>query len=271
MPERTQAASCVNAEVPFELREGLIWVQVSIPQSAKPLNFMVDSGAGVSVINLHTITRLGLRLGNRVSVRGVQTTVKGYWPESMVARAGEVQLPTEYLAVDLGELSQSCTCAVDGLLGADFFKDRIVQIDYADEKMRLLHSAEAGANDESVPLETRACGMRVPIQVNGGKQQWVRLDTGCASALQWVTSPVIAERCSRRPAIGVALVSISMTETAVRIGKTDFHGVPTGLHTREIFAGEAGLLGNGLLQRFSTVTLDCKNARLILGKSQIAP
>jgi len=31
-------------------------------------------------------------------------------------------------------------------------------------------------------------GMRVPISVDGQKRQWVRLDTGCATAFQWVTS-----------------------------------------------------------------------------------
>jgi hypothetical protein len=267
---RGQAQPAQIAEFPFQLREGLIWIEVTVPQSAKPLNFMLDSGAGVSVINLHVAQRLGLRLGKRVSVHGVQSTAKGYWPEHLAASVGEVRLPEEYLAVDLGDLSRACACAVDGLLGADFFREHVVQIDFAARKIRLLKSFNPGKGAESVPLEMRSCGMRLPVQVNGGRQQWMRLDTGCASALQWVTSEVPSGLCSRQIAIGMATVSVPLTETNVRLGQTEFQAVPTGLHDKEIFAGESGLLGNGLLSRFSTVTVDVAAGRLILEKPRAA-
>lgn len=263
---RGQAQSLEAKEFPFQFREGLIWIEVSVPQAAKPLNFMLDSGAGVSVINLHTAKQLGLKLGNRVSVRGVLATARGYWPEHVSASAGEVRLPEDYLAVDLGDLSKACDCDVDGLLGADFFREHVVQIDFVTRKIRLLKSFNPGKEAESVPLEVRPCGLRIPLQVNGGRQQWMRLDTGCASALQWVTSQVSSNRCSHQIAIGMAKVSIPQIETTVQIGNAQFKAVPTGLHGKEIFAGESGLLGNGLLSRFSLVTVDASAGRLILGQ-----
>jgi hypothetical protein len=263
---RAEAGSVAVAEFPFQFREGLIWIQVSVPQSATPLNFMLDSGAGVSVINLPAAKSLRLNSGHKVLVRGVHATSVGYWPQPLEARAGSVPLPEDYLMVDLGELSQACACPVDGLLGADFFRQHIVQIDFVAQKIRLLDSLNPGKAAESLPLELRPCGMRVPIQVNGGKERWVRLDTGCASALQWVTSQVASESCLRQPAIGMTTVSVPMTETTVHLGKTEFKSVPTGLHDTEIFAGEAGLLGNGLLSRFSSITIDPMAGRLILEK-----
>jgi hypothetical protein len=106
--------------------------------------------------------------------------------------------------------------------------------------------------------------MRVPVTVNGHKLQWVRLDTGCASALQWVTSRVPSGQCKSQVAIGLTEISIPQTQTTVEIGLQTFPGVPTGIHQTAIFAGEAGLLGNGLLSRFSRITIDTKSARLIL-------
>src|SRR5947209_7992994 len=100
--------------------------------------------------------------------------------------------------------------------------------------------------------------MRVPITVNGHKRQWVRLDTGCASPLQWVNSRVRSQKCKPQVAIGLSELSIPQTQTTVDIGSHRFANVPTGLHEDPIFAGEAGLLGNGLLSRFSRVTLDTK-------------
>src|SRR6266542_2905941 len=49
-----QAAPTILAEFPFQFREGLLWIKVNVPQSQQPLNFLVDTGSGVSVINLTT-------------------------------------------------------------------------------------------------------------------------------------------------------------------------------------------------------------------------
>lgn len=260
---RLQAAPVTLAEFPFEYREGLLWIEVNIPQSLKPLNFLVDTGAGVSVINLNTAKRIGLKLGRQVTVRGVETTLTGYWQQHMSAKVGDVWLPSEYLAVDLEKLSSSCERPVDGLVGADFFRDRVVQIDFDTQRIRLLKPDKARKSDQALPLQLRSCGMRVPISVNGHERQWVRLDTGCATALQWVTS-VVPDQCTHQMAIGLTEVSIPQAKTTVGIGVYQFEGVPTGLHETAIFPGEAGLLGNGLLSRFSTVTIDAKAGRVIL-------
>jgi hypothetical protein len=263
---RVDAAPTTLAEFPFEFREGLLWIEVNVPQSNKPLNFLVDTGAGVSVVNLSTAKRIGLKLGREVMVHGVQTMLKGYWQERMSAKVGEVELPRGYLAVDLDKLSSSCERAVDGLVGADFFRGRVVQIDFDAQKIRLVKPAKGETSQASLPLQLRPCGMRVPISVNGHDRQWVRLDTGCATALQWVTSEVLPEQCGRKMAIGLAEISIPQTETTLGIGGYEFEKVPTGLHDTAIFPGEAGLLGNALLCRFSTVTIDAKAGRVILEK-----
>lgn len=263
---RLEAAPSALAEFPFEFREGFLWVEVNVPQSKNPLNFLVDTGAGVSVINLSTAKRIGLKLGREVMVHGVQTMFTGYWQERMSAKVGEVELPRGYLAVDLDKLSSSCERPVDGLVGADFFRGRVVQIDFDAQKIRLLKPTKGEKVEVALPLQLRPCGMRVPISVNGHKQQWVRLDTGCATALQWVTSDVRPEQCGRKMAIGLAEISIPQTETTVGIAEQEFEKVLTGLHETVIFPGEAGLLGNGLLSRFSTVTIDAKAGRVLLKK-----
>jgi len=175
------------AEFPFQFREGLIWISVTVPQSPEPLNFLVDTGAGVSTLSLQTAKRLGLKLGDRVRVRGVEASATGYWPQRISAKAGAVSLPEEYLAVDLCALSKACNCEVDGLLGADFFADRVVEIDFDARKVRVLKErADAVAGQVQLPLKVSRRALQVPVGINGEKPVWVRLDTGCASALHWV-------------------------------------------------------------------------------------
>ncbi len=263
---RVHATLPTLAEFPFEFREGFLWIKVNVLPSKEPLSFLLDTGAGVSVVNLSTAKRIGLKLGRKVSVHGVQSMLTGYWQERISARVGEVELPRSYLAVDLEKLSRSCERPVDGLIGADFLRGRIVQLDFEAQKIRLLKPAKGEKSGEFLPLQFRPCGMRVPISVNGHERQWVRLDTGCATALQWVTSGVPPKECTRQMAIGLAEISIPQTLTTVAIGEHKFEQVPTGLHETSIFPGEAGLLGNGLLSRFSKITVDSKAGRLILEK-----
>ena len=266
-----QVAQHVPTEIPFEFREGLLWIKATLPQSPEPLNFLVDTGAGASVIHRGTANRLGLNLGSAVTVRGVATTLTGNRLKGISATVGQTSLPTDYIAVDLGKLSSSCQRPVDGLLGADFFRGRVVQIDFKDQKLRILNPDQLPPSGEILPLQLRPCGMRVAVTVNGHQRQWVRLDTGCASALQWVTSPVRPQDCKPQVAIGLAELSIPQMQTTVEIGQQKFANVPTGLHANAIFAGEAGLLGNGLLSRFASVTIDTKARRLILETNPSTP
>lgn len=252
-------------ELSVQFQEGLLWLNVNVPLSKRPLRFLLDSGASVSVVNLATARQLGLKLGPKVSVIGVGTTLSGHWPVRLSDAGNELQLPDEYLALDLNKLSGACSRSVDGLIGADFFRDRVVQIDYTAQKVRVFDTAPSVGGGTMVPLEGRRRGFCVPVNVNGGETEWVRVDTGCATPFQWVTSKVRANRSTSTLAVGLAELSIPQTMTGIRIGHHSLDTVPTGLHRKAIFAGESGLLGNGVLAQFGVVTIDAKAGCLILG------
>jgi hypothetical protein len=260
-----QTASPTATAIPFEYCEGLLWIQVQVPQSTRPLNFLFDTGAGVSVINSDTAKTLGLKTGSRIGVQGVHTTMTGHWPARLTATAGDLVLPSEYLALDLSKLARSCGRPLDGLLGADFIQGRVVEIDFESRQLRFVEAVSPSKSDTVVPLKVGRDCLCVPVGVNAGKPQWMRLDTGCATALQWVTSDIKTSSQSDKPAIGLAELAIPQAETTVALGAARFDRVPTGIHHTAIFPDEAGLLGNGLLSRFKTVTIDTKSARLVLG------
>ena len=76
----------------------------------------------------------------------------------MIAKIGDTKLPSEYLAVDLEKLSSSCERPVDGLVGADFFRERVVQIDFDAKKIRLVKSPKGGQSGETLPLNCVPAG-----------------------------------------------------------------------------------------------------------------
>jgi predicted aspartyl protease len=257
------SSSPANA-IPFEYCEGLLWVQIQIPQSAHPLNFLFDTGAEVSVINADTAAVLGLSAGEKIHVQGVQAATTGHWPVRLAAKAGNVDLPSKYLSLDLSRLALSCGRPLDGLLGADFIQGKVVEIDFQSHLIRFREQISPAKSDVDLPLKASGKCFCVSVRVNNGQSQWVRLDTGCATALQWVTADAEVRAQSAIPAIGLAGLAIPQTQTTVSLGGKQFDQVPTGIHRHAIFAGESGLLGNGLLNRFKTVTIDTKSARLVL-------
>lgn len=260
----TELSSPNASAFPIQYREGLIWVEVQVTQTAAPLNFLLDTGAGVSVLNLGTAKRLCLHAGTRVTVQGVGTNTTGLWPQPLAAKAGRVALPGKYLTLDLSTLSASCTCPIDGIIGADFFNDRVVTIDFANQRVTLQRDSRPLEADEIIPLKNLNRALLVSLSVNGSRNEWFRLDTGCASSLQWVTGGKVTRSNSPRTAVALGKLSIDQTTTTVRLGDASFDEVPTGCHRNAIFGGEAGLLGNGLLSRFEALTIDAKSGRLLL-------
>ena len=261
----THAASSSPANaIPFEYCEGLLWVQIQIPQSAHPLNFLFDTGAEVSIINADTAAVLGLSAGEKIHVQGVQAATTGHWPVRLAAKAGNVELPAKYLSLDLSRLAHSCSRPLDGLLGADFIQGKVVEIDFQSHLIRFREQISPAKSDVDLPLKASGKCFCVSVRVNNGQSQWMRLDTGCATALQWVTADAEVRAQSAIPAIGLAGLAIPQTQTTVSLGGKQFDQVPTGIHRHAIFVGESGLLGNGLLNRFKTVTIDTKSARLVL-------
>jgi len=257
--------------IPFVYQDDLIWVEVSVPQSSSPLRFLLDSGASVSVLSLDAARRLQLHLGKGVEVNGVGSAGRGYWPQRMAARAGDIALPRQYLVLDLAGLSNACAAPVDGLIGADFFRNRTVQIDFEARLIRIFAAGTKMPQGMQVELKQVRGAYLVPVAINEGQPQWLRVDTGCNSSLQWVSGAIKDHRSQHRISIALSELDIPMTCTTVQFGDQVLDAVPTGLHERAIFDGEDGLLGNGLLSRFSRVTFNVRARKLVLERAQPGP
>jgi predicted aspartyl protease len=73
---------CARSEAPREIhcqyRDGLVWLKVKVVGKGEPLNFLLDSGAGVSAIDLQKARSLGVRLRNSQEVQGVDGQCVAY-------------------------------------------------------------------------------------------------------------------------------------------------------------------------------------------------
>ena len=243
----------------------MIWVKVTVAGRKQPLNFLLDSGAGASVIDMATARSLGVKLRDRQTVLGVQGSGVAYRVEGFRAQAAEVAVGSSLLAVDLSGPSADCHQHIDGLLGADFLRDHIVEINYAAQTLRLLRRDEVSAvGFEALPLARRNDALCAQVSVNGNAPEWLRLDTGCNTALEWV---VTGDKARNRggASVGLNTASVREIQTNVKIGGVRIAAVKTGIHKEQMFADENGLIGNGLLSRF-TIIIDAAGKRCLLAK-----
>jgi hypothetical protein len=155
-------------------------------------------------------------------------------------------------------------------LGVDFFRSRIVQIDFTEGRVRILAKCDLNrANCEILPIRMCNDAFCVPVRVAGNPAQWMRLDTGCDAALEWVFSET-EKRRTGRSSIGLSCVqsvtSILPCSSASNISTRS----PRAVHTEQIFPGEAGLLGNDLLSKFR-LTVDQPGNRVIFENPIMKP
>jgi len=203
-----------------------------------------------------------MKLGSRQSVQGVHSQVTAYRVNRFKAQAAGITLPESVLALDLRAVSATCHRPIDGLLGTDFFRGRIVQIDFAASKIRLLDGVQPNAGCVVLPIKMRNNAICVPVTIAGNSAQWMRLDTGCDSALEWTVGQAKVSR-NHDTSVGLTSVPVRTIYTNVQLGTRSLNGVKTGVHDQQIFPDEAGLLGNAMLSGFR-VTVDTPGHRLIL-------
>lgn len=260
-------SEAADGNIPFVYTDGMIRVEGRAKGVEGPLWFLLDSGAAVSVLNRSTADRLGLRDGAEVTVKGVGAKTSGLWPQKLRASAGTTPLPSRYLVVDLSEFEGKCAFPVDGLIGAEFFEGRVVEIDFRAQRIRLKRGAghpRVEPLPSSIPLKRSRGVWTVEASVNGKGKQRLRVDTGCATGLHWVNAHA-PDTAPAQHSVGLAAVTTRVATCSIGLGEVELSDVAAALHDTRLFAGEDGLLGNGFLSRFGVVSLDGRSGRLLLG------
>lgn len=126
-------------EIPFELVARHIVLQVKINNS-RPLSFVFDTGDKVAIVDTQRAEELGLKLEGQLKVGGAGND---FLPGSFV-RESTWTIPglegfsqPVALALPLGRLAARFGHDFDGIIGSDFIKQFVVEIDYHAKLLRL--------------------------------------------------------------------------------------------------------------------------------------
>jgi predicted aspartyl protease len=110
-----------------------IYVDVLIKN--QPLKFLLDTGAGASVIDSMVLQSLGVSTNGNVAGEGVGGSVQFSSATIPEIRIGDIALSNQDVVVtDLSFLATKLPRA-DGILGIDFFRRFVIRLDYASSEM----------------------------------------------------------------------------------------------------------------------------------------
>jgi len=286
VPASQKASDTAPVVIPFELLTRHILIKVRINNSA-PLSFIFDTGDEDVIVDLKRARSLGLKLQGAVNVGGAGPgSLRGFHVRdaslSVVGLEGTTQ--PVVLALPLDDLRPRFGHDIDGIIGADFIKQFVVEVDYSARVLRLHNKDKFGysGSGEIIPIHLNSAGhpsIPAEITVTGRppiKGEFV-IDSGSGAALALHRPFVEAEhllgptqktiRLLGGGGAGGRIAGRVGRIAELRVGKFRIDNPPT-LFSQDkggAFASSEfdGNIGGQILSKF-TVFLDYGRGRIIL-------
>jgi len=274
-------------EVPFEFVANQIVVEVRIAGKG-PYSMLVDTDTDPSAIDLATARELGLSQDSKAfpATGGGTATNFVHLTRLPTVELGSV-VAKEVLAgaIDLSKLSAKLGKPIQGVLGYSFLKDRIIQIDYPETKIRFynetpfpgIQTAPNTVNTIAMAFRYDDGGVLVDSVFINGQKLKATLDTGSSGTFSLTPEGVatlgleeVARNGEGEKSVGYngEYESKSGVLKSVRLGRLSIEGAPatfwpagTG-HDNKKFQVN---IGNGFFKDF-IMTFDFRGKMVVFEK-----
>lgn len=246
------------AEVPFELVNGRIHVPVFVDGEG-PFDFLFDNGAsGMGRLDDSVRVALGIPVVRQAdNFDGVNTSQINVVEVESLALGPLVHRDVELLSRDY---------SMDGVLGAEYFENRLVTVDYPARMLRVVEGALDPMDPHVVAYDSY---FELPIRIGSGLRVG-SLDTGStltmhlplsyADSVQ--TTELVEAGRARRANTEFSLYRATLLEPVVLAGNT--------LTDLEVVFSERATwinIGSALLHEFA-VTFDQANRRIRIARPE---
>ncbi len=275
--------TALPATIPIELWGNHVFLKACV--DGHELDFILDTGAGNTSLDLETAKQLGVKLGQTFSVGGAGPShvtgahAAGAW----ATLAGTSLTQSVQTAIDLSRLPALEGHRMDGILGDDFIARYVVAIDYARHQLRI-YDRDAFRYDGpgvSVPVALINAFPHIDADVKLPDGETVRgrmvIDVGSNGPLSLTKAFVDDHRLRERvkPTIrrtGGGGIGGATTSDVGRVAALTIGGIDLVRPIVNLFGDSAGVLsrssswegniGGAILRRF-TLFLDYHGKRLI--------
>ncbi|MFC1948872.1 aspartyl protease family protein [Chloroflexota bacterium] len=259
------------AEIPFRLHGSFIVTNISVDEST-PLNFIFDTGAGGTLINAGTASKLDIVGDETVSRQGATGMVEIVRSTNHIVDVGELRVQDVTLGIgELNHIEKQLGMPIDGVIGWEILSQYAVRLNYDTMCIEIYdnNGFDYALGNSGYPLEVQGTAIFTDVIVafkSGntftGK---VLVDTGFGGAISFNTpfteeNGLLAdiddyyERETQSLSTESSHVYTTMLAN-LTISDYKFVTLPASMAIAEAGAlswpGIMGILGNNVLKRFN--------------------
>ncbi len=275
-------AQPVGGRMPFESGRGLVLIQGRI-NGSRPLSFILDTGAGISVIDNSLIESLGLKEVGSTTAIGAGGAARAKSLEGAKLALDPLGEPVELplIGLPIKGLEMQIGAPVDGILGRDLFDKYVITIDYRDRWVGFSKEPPAPGRGKVVPFkyERGIPVVEATVELSDGRKVVTTLgvDTGSTRGVTLYSGFTTENKVLPFPGASIETLSggVGGMRASVlgRLNAVEFGGFriarpiaqvnPTAVSGSAESADRGGLLGSEVFRKFRVV-VDYPRNRLIL-------
>jgi len=268
-----------KVELPFDYINDLIIVKAYLNNSSIPLNFIFDTGAEHTILTKIEIANLlGMRYSRKFTIMGadMKTELYAYLIQNVNIKVDKLYSPREAILVleeDYFRFEELVGVQIHGILGANFFRQFVIEIDYLNEKITFVkprHFNKQQKKYKSFDIEIFKNKPYLYADMNmvGDSSQQVKLlvDTGAGLPLLIYTdtdSSLTVPANSIPGNVGRGLGGF-LSGYRGRVRSLEFSDFQLGnvvtsfqesdsISTKVVLNDRNGILGNQILSRFEVI------------------
>ena len=228
--------------IPIELMQNLVVVDVSV--DGETGRFLLDTGAGSTIVSRAFAERLGLAEKGRIEARGAGGNETAAFVEVGSLTVPGIELRDQTLVtLPLDALAGALERPIDGILGYDFLSRFTVEIDYVEKRLALGEPGGYVPREGAVrvPLTIEANIPRIPGRVGDLPAGLFILDTGNSRSV-FLHGPFVKKHAlgdlletvaSRVSGIGGHQEILEARVPSLTVGDVPFTDVPVAYSTAD--------------------------------------
>ena len=259
--------------LPFEVYGDHVFIKLKVNNS-RDLDFIFDTGDGLSVLNIETARELGMAPGVDASTTSAEGTIKGKLVKHQKIEINNLELTNvKIYETSLNHLEMSIGRDIDGIIGYDMLKNYVISMNYDKNAMDIYDSStyKYTGTGKAYPIKLTSQIPHIPASITLANGEVVSgeffVNTGAKTTVDFNTPFVESNGLTGKVGNSyIYLVSgLGSKEYEHHEGKVNsfdfggfsFENMPVGLsHAKSGLQNHkkiAGIIGGGLLRKFNIV------------------
>jgi hypothetical protein len=270
----TSGNSALN--IPLEIDNNIILMQVGVNNS-KPLRFIFDTGASHTILHSRRGAELGLKPEEQISGTATGGAIEGSLTSGVSLKVAGAEVPNQQIGLVAFPVPPGFE--FDGVIGYDFIKEFVIEIDYLKKTMSLYDPRTYRYRGKGEVIPMVLDGRRIPFvqttiifEKGPPVEASLEVDTGADRTIifssPFVKKQELVARLGQttegggRGAGGEQKILVGKIKAA-RLGKFLFSNMPVGLVLNNDGKEDDGVIGGEIFRRFKLI-LDYSQQQMIL-------